>query len=169
MPERVSAPPATEVNIRSLDSDLSSLKASGGVAPSPKTIRLEELGKSPTSFTPETKSQLTGEGVTPPRKIGNLRKILGIVGALALVISLGVVGYYVVYPMLFPAPAPELPPVNQAPIPEEVVRVPHQSFFVTPPPLRAELFLGSLSAGDIIITLQSEAQLGAPAGTLVRR
>jgi hypothetical protein len=155
-PERVSAPPASEVNIRSLDSDLASLKASGGVSPSPKTF----------SFTPETVSQLTGEGVVSEPKLGQGKKILKIVLSIAAVIGLGLVGYFIIYPLLFPAPSPEIPPAEQTPPPAEVVRVPHQSLFVTPPPLRAEIFLSSLSLGDIIVTLQSEAQLGAAPGTL---
>ncbi len=168
-PQRVPPPPRPEVNIRTLESDISSLKASGGVSPAPKTIRLEDIGHdAPKSFAPETVSQLMGEGVSGQRPAGgSIKKILKPLGVLAVVAGIGFLGYYVIYPILFPAP--ELgAPIGEASISqlEEVAQLSHQSLFVTPASLNAAVTMGSLSIQDIILALQAEAQNSASMGTL---
>lgn len=164
--ESVPRSSSPEVNIRSLESDTSSLKSSGGISPSPRTIRLEELGKGPTSFTPETISQLSG-GVESGGGVGrNFRGIFKILGSLVFVIGLGFVGYYIIYPLLFPAQSPIVPIVNTEPIINEIERVSHQSIFVTSPAYRADLILGNLSIQDVITTLQGESANSIPSGSL---
>jgi hypothetical protein len=165
--EKVPAPPRQEVNIRSFESDMASLQASGGTSPAPKTIRLEDLPEESPIFHPETANQLAGSAIEVPAGMG-WKKILKFAGALILVVALGLVGYFVIYPIIFPAPQPAeiSPPRGRPAVQAPPVKAPHQSFFAVPAPVSKDIILTQVALLDIIAALQTEAGVGEPPGTL---
>ncbi|MBI4159579.1 hypothetical protein HY504_00230 [Candidatus Wolfebacteria bacterium] len=126
----VSAPPPPEMTIRTMKSDLASLKASGGTETVPQIFRPhlsaepertkdaekqnDEAQQAPPAFPSgeesffERKSSL--EAITESSGGSNVSKIIFIVmTAIVLVALFWVLGYYVVFPWLFP---PQMPPVQ---------------------------------------------------------
>lgn len=149
---------------------MSSLKASGGVTPAPKSIRLEELPEGSPIFHPETANQLPGTEIEAPPRPG-LKKILKIAGSLVLIIALGFLGYFVIYPVLFPAPLETdgflTRPAPEVPVPKAPAAVaPHKSLFVEPSPIVKDLFVPQATLLDVIAALQTEARVSEPAGTM---
>lgn len=153
-------PPGPDVRIRSLQTDAESLAASGGAGAEAKTIRLEELEDETSVFAPETISELP-EGVTTESK--PLMKLIAVIGgSVAGVVVLGLAGYYLVYPLFFTAPAPELieEPTPTTPLPEIL---PHVSLFQTPLPAQAQLDMSSIAPAEVSVALSAAvAQESAP-------
>lgn len=138
-------PPGPEVRIRSLQTDADSLAASGGASAEAKTIRLEELDNEPSAFAAETVAQLPEEADEAPRA----RMLLVIGASIAGVVVLGLIGYYLVYPIFFftvLAPVAVKEPTPTAPLPEIL---PHVSLFATPLPSQAQLDLPSVTPNEI--------------------
>ncbi len=166
--DKVPPPPAREVDIRSFESDMSSLKESGGGAPASKTIRLEELKEEAPIFHPETANQLPGMEIEVPSRAG-IKKMFKIIGAVVLVIGLGLLGYFVIYPILFPPPSalPAGPQTGGVAVPPPApVAAAHASLFVVPTSVAKDILLPQVSLLDIIAGLQTEARVSEPAGTL---
>ncbi len=141
-------PPPPEITLRTMKSDLESLKDTGGSSPIPKPftpsefkseaprpmaplpppppkMALANFSASKTETMPEIKptASTTIEEEAPKSSSGGLKKILLWVGVLVIAIGVGLAGYYYVFPMLFPsqeAPAPMITaPVT--PEPEQVI------------------------------------------------
>lgn len=96
-----------------------------------------------------------------------LRTVL--VATLALIIAggIGALGYFVVFPLLFPAEAPSS--ADTTPLPAETPPssgITHQSFFVRPPASRARINFLDLSRDNIRNALQQTALSPVPAGSL---
>lgn len=139
-------PPGPDVRIRSLATDAESLAASGGAGAEAKTIRLEELDDETSAFAPETVGALP-EGVATEGK-PSMKLIAVIGGSIAGVIVLGLIGYYLVYPLFFTTPVPE-PITEPAPADNAPQTLPHVSLFATPLPSQAQINLPSVTPNEI--------------------
>lgn len=163
----VAPPPAPEIKIRSMASDTKSI--SGGAAtPIPESVMMPEENEP--VFRPETQVRIPA----PPARFGGLvspaspatpattleeepapqkKKSLVVIIGIVIVLGLGLLGYFVVYPLIFggeenvvvapPPPPPPPPPV------------PHQSLFLSAPDLRVEVLLESVNFVTIANSLQS--------------
>lgn len=162
----VAPPPPPEIGLRTMQGDIKAVEA-GEAAPSPQAVLPPELES--IMEKPETVSQLPGPVTPPPGGKKILKPALIILGILVLGGGLGVFGYYVFYPLIFPASAPtgtvvEQPPVEQPPA---VTVVPHTSYFVTAPALYEEVRLSDFSPLTISNALQSAA-LNSPGENQVK-
>ncbi len=135
-------PPPPEITVRTMKSDLESLKQTGGAMPLPKTFTPPELkrevspaGAPPPPLPPPAPSRITPSEFGEPKKMespakpassvieeegrpaGILKKILVWSLGAVLAIGVGLAGYYFIYPALFPAQVPPPPPAitNQTP------------------------------------------------------
>ncbi len=117
--QSTSPPPAPEITIRTMGSDVESIKQGGGeiIAPQPfiPEIKTEE---------PEIKVELNIPGYTGPekeifvsaaavssgqskdKKITKWKPVTIIIGILIICICLGLLGYFVIFPWLFPLEMP---------------------------------------------------------------
>lgn len=125
--QSVSEPPAPSVTIRTMESDIKAIEQGGGeiIAPQPFTpsgVKLEE---------PKIEAQLGVPGYTGPEKpiftstavISSAPtstkksakwKIIGIIIAiLIIIVGLGLLGYFVISPLLFPKQMPAVPILNE--------------------------------------------------------
>lgn len=162
---RVAPPPPPDVSIRTMNSDIRSLEQ-GQTKPLPETVPGPTFGAPQSGepiFKPETINQMSG-GAAPKSK-----RALWIVVGLIVALGLGALGYFVVYPLLFPAtpvvsptPSPSLSP-TATPTGEPQTR---QSFFITPPAELTMLKLGSLEYDNVLRALTEVAQTGIAAGAL---
>ena len=160
---RVAPPPPPDVSIRTMNSDVRSLEQ-GQTKPLPETMPGPIFGAPQGGepiFKPETINQMSG-GASPKSK-----RALWIVVSLVVALGLGALGYFVVYPLLFPA-TPAASPIpsplsSQTPTPTPQAR---QSFFITPPSELTMLKLGSLEYDNVLRALTEVAQTGIAAGTL---
>ena len=135
----VQSPPPPPITIRTMESDTKSMQSSGGT-PIPQQVKLDELKL------PEPENESIFSNAVPPAYITSEKKGVHawakttglILGVLVLVGGFGFLGYYVVYPLIFP-PQIELPVIQEPPItatppitaPEVPVLI-HQSFFTLP-------------------------------------
>lgn len=134
--------PAGDVNIRTLESDLEG-------AP------------------PETVNQLPEDAaVEAPSDGGRKKKILIIAAIVSGVVVLGLIGYFVVYPLV--SPIKEAPPVVQ---PEPVASAPaareHTSYFIESPTAISRVNLPNITALSIAFALQNEGARAIAPGSLV--
>lgn len=195
------APPPPEISVRTMKSDLESLKETGGTTPVPKPFTLQEFkkevlptpplpppprpegarlapesGAAPQRITPlETgRAELpAGSAIEEEKAGGKGKKIAVWAGTLAVIVGVGLAGYYVIFPLFFPAQTPPPPPVFTAP-PTEIPTVPtaeiptatpHQSLLKS----SAAVSSANLSTTDLTSlsdALQQEAQKQNPPGTL---
>lgn len=165
-PERpsVGAPPPPDVNVRTMASDIQSLE-SGQTRPVPERVSGPILPPEPENepiFRPETISQMTGGGQTHKNK-----KPVWIVLGVVIVIGLGALGYFVVYPLLFPGtgtptPAPS-PVATPTPLPPERR---HQSFFIVPATAQTPLKLEPRTYENLIDAIGRVAEQPLPNGSL---
>jgi hypothetical protein len=118
--ESISEPPATSVTVRTMESDIKAVEQGGGelTAPQPFTpsgIKPEEpkfeaqlgipgyIGPEKPIFT----STAAISSVPAPDKKSSKWKITGIIIAILIIVAgLGLLGYFVIFPLLFPAQMP---------------------------------------------------------------
>ena len=143
-------PPPPEITLRTMQSDIASLKQTGGSGAAPKPFTPPELTKelARPAVPPPPMPKIPQSDFSMPRppapampssaapKIeieasgGSWKKMLVWGGALLLIIGAGAAGYLYVYPMLFPQlpsapPAPAITtPSNEAVIPEPEAAAP---------------------------------------------
>jgi hypothetical protein len=230
-------PPPPEISIRTMKSDLESLKQTGGISPTPKTfvppelekIMQEEKPKAPPAPTvppaapslrptpPPTPAPAAPfpprpampETTPPPRitpaeferpakeEMGkpekksaiveeesgskfNLRKLLIRLGALIIIVGVGLIGYFYIFPLLFPAQIPPPPsPVTTTPAPTEPAQaepeIPEPSApafrehvsLLSAPTATSSVQLVSTDLASLLSALQTESQTPRPAGSLV--
>lgn len=167
----VAPPPPPEISLRTMQGDIKAVEA-GEAVPSPQAVLPPELES--IIEKPETISQLSGPVTPPPGGKKILKPGLIILGILVLGGGLGLLGYYVVYPLIFPAPTPKSPVVEQQPAKQTPLKesptaqvVPHTSYFVTAPALYETLRLSDISPLAISNALQSAA-LNSPGENRVK-
>ena len=203
-------PPPPEITIRTMKSDLDSLKESGGSGAAPKPFTPPELKKewvSPPS-PPPLPSEALREGRAPsstggPTKItpsefglpkgaaaveaelasiveeeksggsGLIKKMLLWGGVVVIAAGVGFLGYFFVFPILFPPQALPPPPILTTPTPPpvetpaepEVAAPIHQSLFQSTDAF-AEARLSSVDLLSVSNALKKEAQKSLPGGSL---
>jgi hypothetical protein len=140
-----------------MESDIKSVEA-GEAAPAPQAVLPTEMETMMEK--PETVSQMPGPVTSPP--VGQkriVRPLTLIIGIVILSVGLGVLGYFVIYPALFPAgPVPVAQPTPQpTPQPPAPVVISHQSYFANPPAATSEIRLAALTPLSISTALQREA------------
>ena len=166
-------PPPPEITLRTMRSDLESLKETGGSAPTPKPFTPQEFKQEmprptappppPPKITPsdfgaprmETQKEMKPSSSTvieegaPKISQGGLKKILIWALAAAVAIGIGLISYYYLYPLLFPsseAPAPMIsaPAVTEPEqVPDTNVEVPQAAI---PAPIQHQSLLKSSDA-----------------------
>lgn len=149
--------PPPEIGIRTMASDLSSFKSSGGLEAKPKTFKPEEFSKEPT-FEPQSSYEAEGAKISKPKPRSRVLPIsLGIIG---FVIIAGLVLYFFVLPIFFPkeeAPVIETenPPAEQPQV--EITPLIHQTFFITPPASSTTMNLNNLNLAEVDSALNAAA------------
>ncbi len=166
--QKFGAPPAPEVNVRTMASDTSSIQR-GESMPVPESVLPPETEKEPT-FRPETQvGESMGMAMEEEKPPSKGRKVLVVSLLVVIVIGVGLAGYYFVYPLLSrtePAPPPEaLPPAEPSAEPPAVLTA-HNSFFFPRPAEVSEVRLSSLLLTTITSALQALAANRLPNGTL---
>lgn len=139
-------PPKQTVTVRTMDSDLKSISR-GESVPVPETVMAPE-GKKDFVFTPETQNQMAAQQVAEEEEMHDAKgkKMFIWIGSVVGILVLVAVGYFVVYPLLFPK-APPTPPAPPPPPP--VVLAPHASYFVTPATTKTSIPLSDVSSLSI--------------------
>jgi len=139
-------PPPPEITLRTMQSDMESMKQSGGENPVPQSFTPPEIKKQPTVELDDLSKEEgmirpgAGEGVLPPAEAPKKKgKIFILITILILVLAgAAYAGYVFVYPMFAkPAitvntPVPE-PEVVTPEIPETTVIVPEEEMATTTP------------------------------------
>ncbi|NCN52925.1 hypothetical protein GW950_00485 [Candidatus Wolfebacteria bacterium] len=190
------APPPPEITLRTMQSDTESIKQSGGSTPTPKPFTPEQFKKplaprppAPSKITPSEfgASKLQGAQSIESSSIieedveskFNFKRISVWVGTLVIAVGFGLLGYFVIFPALFPSQLPPEPILNTPTTPETPVvpEVPSAPEIPEATPIIHNSFLNSdssttlqLVAVDLLTltnNLQQEAQKGSLNGSLV--
>jgi len=144
-------PPAqldSDVNIRTMERDL-------------KAVEGEE--EKEMELKPETVVPTPVLSLLSPKK----KTWLFIVGGVVAGITLGLLGYFIIFPLLFSAPEPTTPPPAGKPVVSKPVVVErHQSYFVVPASATTKINLSNVNLLNISIALQNESAVQLPDGTL---
>lgn len=193
-------PPPPEITLRTMSSDLESLRETGGTAPTPKPFTPPELKKEwaahptppppppplpssgPQKITPAEFGEPKKSGTSSPSRIieeesnGRGKKLAIWIGTFVIVVGTGLIGYYVIFPLLFPTQAPPPPPtITQPPtevpigtisVPETPLSpAPHQSFLASSDST-ANVQLAGQDFSSLSNALRQEAQKQNPPGSL---
>jgi hypothetical protein len=185
-----------------MKSDLESLKETGGAPPVPKPFTPPELKREyqpPTPPPPPPPPKITPADFGQPQKMEapkpaapapitapiieeeskrSSRKLLVWGGALVIVVGVGLLGYFVLFPLLFPTQTPPPAPAITTPTPEQPpAEIPGEITQPTPEPLLHQALFSSDRTSMIqlptvdriafLAMLQQEAQKTNPTGTLV--
>ncbi len=199
-------PPPPEITIRTMKSDLESLKETGGAPPSPKPFTPPELKKeyqpptlpaqpaapappkiAPADFGQPQKMEAPKPMAPAPAATPIIeeesnrgsRKMFVWGASLATVIGVGLLGYFILFPMLFPAQTPPPAPAITTPTTEQST-TPEIPGEITPPAAEplihqslltsdglATIQLPTVDRTALMAALQQEAQKPNPAGTLI--
>lgn len=140
-------PTPPEVNIRTMESDVKAAPAEVVQVP-------ETTNQLPAS------SAVVGEEASSQRK-----KILWAISIALGAVALGLLGYFVLFPLIVPpkAEAPDVEQRKEVPLP--IVKV-HKSFFVKTPAAVNQINLADLSLLNIAVALQDESARVLPAGSI---
>ncbi|MBI3046229.1 MAG: hypothetical protein HYY86_01620 [Candidatus Harrisonbacteria bacterium] len=177
------SPPPPEINLRTMKSDLESLKETGGSAPAPKPFTPPELKKEfalpppPPKITPaefgEPKKTEAPKIEEETAGTGKKKKLAVWLGSLIVVVGAGLAGYYLIFPLLFPPQAPPpTPAVTQPPITEAPVAAvplaetapaknPHQSL-LTASDSSASAELAAINLDSLTAALKEKSQSASP-------
>lgn len=181
-PERVPEPPsvAQDINIRTMESDMSSLKETGGAGVVGQSFTVfsgaqkqqsqeeafspESLSGTEKAFEPQTTEAPAKEDMDPERKRRKMRILMWVI---IFVIAGTVAGYFFVGPLVAPGEeAPEVIPEDE-PIEEPVTPAfTHTTFFATAPDTTTPVTLPSVSASDIRTAVAGAKLADATAGTM---
>ena len=176
-------PPPPEISVRTMKSDVESLRQTGGTGPTPKPFVPPELTReiprptpppsriTPSDFTapkpatefPASKLKNIIEEEGPVKKAGS-KKIVTIVISLIFAVIVAAAGYMYVFPLLFPA-QPPTPPITTTPPAQPIPEVPtaaiptliHKSLLQLTSPVSA-MRLPAIDPAAFKIALSEEAQ-----------
>lgn len=160
--------PKPDIGIRTMASDLSSLKASGGFGSKPETFKPEDFNKDMAINIKQAEAagdkglpadKQGGKPVQPKQHSQVLFISLGIV---AFIVVAGLVIYFFVMPLIFPsqeAPITETSPVGVPPseIPPVIQPLIHQSYFITTPASTTTMNLNNLNLAEVDSALNAAA------------
>jgi len=146
--------------MRTLESDIKAIRG-GEASPMPESVLPSELKE--VFEQPETVAQLETVEEVAPRGKKFFKIILFVVGILIVGGGLGLLGYYVIYPLLSPPPKPSVvqqpsgqQPSSSAQAPIQV-RIVHKSYFVSSPTAKTTINFRDLNRGNIIQALKQVA------------
>ncbi len=153
-------PPQPQINLRTAESDMRSIQR-GDALPIPESVLPPENPNEPV-FRPET--QVPGMVTQEEASSGGKKKVLlwVIIGVAILVV--GGVGYFVVYPLLFPG-EPKVSPAEAPPPPPAAV-IPHHTLFVGSAGATTEAILPDLLQTTIVANLANVAAFKQPDSTV---
>ena len=175
----VPPPPPPPVAVRTMESDIKSIGDSGGGLPSPELVNVSQPEKKPMEnketdvkisipgyegpeeklFNPETlPTQTPGDSATGNSATKKI--ILAVLGA-AFVIGLGGVGYFFVYPLIFPGAELVTPPAVTPP-----ADTPPAAVIPPPPPTISHRSYLTSDKAEVVIALSQAAPEATPSGTL---
>lgn len=184
-PQVVPPPPPPEVGVRTLASDVSQMRQSGGMQPQPKTFRPEDLGGAPVFKPREPATPGAGPGRSSPT-----RMILIVGGAVAFLLIAAAVFYFFVRPILSPSeetlptettpsevttppPTTQTPPTSETPPASAIPQTPpapaftHTSLFNPVPTLNEVIsFEKPKALTTLTVALQKATSDSQPAGTI---
>ncbi len=156
----VPPPPAPDIGIRTMASDLSSLKSTGGLEAKPATFQPADFANTPV-FRPSKATPASGAAVaTEPAHRSRLSMIIAV--SIAFIIVAGLVIYFFILPLISPAknntPPPtttsttteQTPPAVSTPV--ATPQLTHQTFFITAPASTSAVNLTTLTLGEIQTT-----------------
>ncbi|MDO8430029.1 MAG: hypothetical protein Q7S73_01515 [bacterium] len=191
-------PPPPEITLRTMKSDLESLKETGGSGPAPKPFTPPELKKEwsapttppppPPKITPadfgsprenlkaEMEKEMAPVIEEEPAASGRGKKLLLWGGVVVVAVGVGLLSYFVLFPMLFPTQTPPPPPAVTPPTTTETPEVPvattenegriHQSLLQSSDSA-VEVNLASSDLTSLTNALNQEAQKSNPSGNLI--
>lgn len=125
---RVPSPPAQDISIRTMESDMEALKQGGGIPAEPEKFRPADLHKEEKEFEAQTTEAPAKAENDPEKKKHQMRVLLGV--SLFILVA-GLVGYFFVGPLLAPRDGGEptvQDPEGQAPV-EMTPSFEHASYF----------------------------------------
>ncbi len=164
-------PRPPEIGIRTMASDLSSLKSSGGLGPEPKTFKPEDLvggGAGLNSdISPSANKQQVPSAPLSAKPKSN--KNLTIIAAIfAFLILAGGIVYLFVLPVMLPKPQPPEMIVEPPAVPPIVpIALKHQSYFGIAPTVAATpINLTNLNSTDVSAAVKTAASDKQSAGVL---
>lgn len=158
-------PPPPQIDIRTMASDAESLKSTGGLGTEPKTFSPADLAKEPI-FTSEIASPA---GTT--RASGVSSKKMGLVaGAAAILVLVGAVGYFFIWPLLSNKEAPQVtevaPPAPLLPVNPTPPAPISQGFFIKPAAGIKEVNLSVLTLAELSSALKTKTGEPVAAGAV---
>jgi len=167
-------PRPPEIGIRTMESDLSSLKSSGGLGPEPKTFKPEDLvggGVNLNSNIPQAGNQQqassasSAQSSVKPKSNKNLTIMAAV---FAFLILAGGIVYLFVLPVILPKPQPPEVIVEPPVIPPVVpVALKHQSYFgIVPTVAATPINLANLNSADVSAAVKTAASDKQSAGVL---
>ena len=122
--QSIAEPPAPEITIRTMESDIKAVEQGGGeiVAPQPFTppqFKPEEpkiglefnipgyIGPEKPIFAPVSESKSVKIGIEPSQSRSSWWKTIAIIiGILIIIVGFGLFGYFVIFPWIFPKQMP---------------------------------------------------------------
>ncbi|HEY4496605.1 MAG TPA: hypothetical protein VI432_00440 [Candidatus Paceibacterota bacterium] len=139
--EPVPPPPPSDISVRTMQEDVSSLSKSGGLGAEPKTFRPSDLLSKEEMFKPASSGGVEEPVLPPsPQKPKISHSLVVIIGSFIFLLIAGGVAYFFVLPLFnkevappppLPAPVePPPPPVEPLPTPPPPPTLQHQSLFM---------------------------------------
>ncbi len=156
----VPPPPAPDIGIRTMASDLSSLKATGGLEAKPATFQPADFANTQVFHPSKAASASGSAAATTQSHRSRLSMIIAV--SIAFIIVAGLVIYFFILPLVYPTknntPTPttttttteQTPPTASAPV--ATPQLTHQTFFTTAPTSTSAVNLTTLTLGEIQTT-----------------
>mgnify|MGYP001579719068 CR=1 FL=1 len=166
-------PPSPAFGLRTMESDLRAIRESGGIIPGSQLIIPPSISKTELPLKPFHQLTIPAPVSLSKTKLSPLKTLLIITLILILIGGLGVLGYFVIYPLIFPPkemPSSPLPSTSSTLTPpqepEAASPITHQSLFkIMPQGGLKEIIIPDLSKENILIGLASVFKPGeAPGG-----
>jgi len=164
-PQQFGAPPSPSLNIRTAETDVASI-GRGDANPTPESV-IPKANSNEPIFRPETQIGDPGMGGGEEETQGDSskKKILTWIGIIIGIIIVGLVGYFFIYPILFPHIEPPVvtPPASDTP---PTTTGEHQSLFLASADSMSEIRLPDLLHSTIMTNLANVASFGYAVGAL---
>lgn len=161
-------PPSSDIKIRTMDSDIKSVGETGGGTPEPEVINPSDIGNvGGPVFTPET-SVPEAPAPSVKEESQKMRPWIFWILIIVLLIVLGIIGYFLITPLVFPAEVGGEPTETEVATSTVEIIPPaapvHQSAFNLQGDKVAKLAISNLSLVSVIAALQGEATKTLPTG-----
>ncbi len=155
-PSIPSSPPP-DVGIRTMASDLSSLKASGGLEAKPTTFKSEDFNKEPVLDIEQPGAAGAEKRVKSIQQRPHPRVLFISLGIVVFIVIAGLVIYFFVMPLIFPSQEELITETPPAEMPPAIPPLVHQSYFIVPPASIAGMNLNNLNLAEVDTALNTAA------------